>query len=66
MANQPTIRINGNLLTDAEVHTVRTAIEMFISVGKSVRTAKSVRKHLIRAEEIKALCEMTIDATKGD
>jgi hypothetical protein len=61
MANQPTIIINGNRLADAEVHTLRTAIDMFLSVGKSVRTAKSVRKHLIRAEEIKALCEMAID-----
>lgn len=65
MANQPTIIINGNRLNDAEVHTLRTAVEMFLSVGKSVKTAKSVRKHLIRAEEIKALCEMTIDVSKG-
>jgi len=65
MAKQPTIIINGNRLNDAEVHTLRTAIEMFLSVGKSVKTAKSVRKHLIRAEEIKALCEMSIDASKG-
>ena len=65
MANQPTIIINGNRLNDAEVHTLRTAVEMFLSVGKSVKTAKSVRKHLIRAEEIKALCEMTIDMSEG-
>lgn len=66
MSNQATIIINGNRLTDAEVHTLRTAITMFLSVGQSVRTAKSVRKHLIRAEEIQALCEMTIDMSEGN
>jgi hypothetical protein len=66
MANQPTIIINGNRLTDAEVHTLRAAIEMFLSVGQSVRIVKSARKHLIRAEEIKALCGMTINASEGN
>lgn len=64
MPNQPTIIINGNRLTDAEVHTLRAAIDMFLSVSASVRIVKSAQKHLIRAEEIKALCEMTIHANE--
>jgi len=64
MANQPAIIINGNRLTDAEAHTLRAAIDMFLSVGQSVRIVKSARKHLIRAEEIKALCEMTIHTSE--
>lgn len=66
MTNQPTIIINGNRLNDAEVHTLRTAIDMFLSVSQSVRIVKSARKHLIRAEEIKALCEMTINMSTGN
>jgi len=66
MANQPTIIINGNRLTDAEAHTLRAAIEMFLSVGRSTRIVKSARKHLIRAEEIKALCEMTTQLSEDN
>jgi|APLak6261664116_1056043.scaffolds.fasta_scaffold130976_2 hypothetical protein len=66
MSNQPTILINGNRLTDAEVHTLRAAIDMFLSVGQSVKIVKSARKHLIRAEEIKALCEMTTHLSEGN